>query len=133
MKRNQTLRKGTMKNRLFKLLKQGILLDFLRSAFTLTNKITSKFNVIISPTMYLIGRDREKWIYNYDYFRCSSLELVAKELSEKGIAGSVAELGVYRGDFAKYINCLFPTQKLYLFDTFEGFSNKNFKSESNSS
>ncbi|GBU25088.1 methyltransferase [Fibrobacteria bacterium R8-3-H12] len=114
-------------------LKQGFLLNFLRSVFTLINKIGSVFNVIISPTMYLIGRDREKWIYNYDYFRRSSLELVAGELKERGITGSVAELGVYRGYFAQYINYLFPTQKLYLFDTFEGFSDKNFKNESNSS
>jgi len=114
-------------------LKQSPLSDFLRSIFTLINKIASMFNVIISPTMYLIGRDREKLIYNYDYFRRSSLELVAEELSERGISGSVAELGVFRGDFAQCINCLFPKQKLYLFDTFEGFSNKNFKSESNSS
>jgi O-methyltransferase len=85
--------------------------------------------------MYLIGRDREKWIYNYDYFRCSTLELVAQELNEyyQGDGGNVAELGVYRGDFAQWINYLFPKQKLYLFDTFEGFSKRNFNNESNSS
>ena len=35
--------------------------------------------------------------------------------------GNVAELGVFRGDFAKEINRLWPDKKLYLFDTFEGF------------
>ena len=30
-------------------------------------------------------------------------------------------MGVYRGDFAKVINEIFPERKFYLFDTFEGF------------
>lgn len=34
----------------------------------------------------------------------------------------VAEVGVFEGDFARYINLYYPNQKLYLFDTFEGFS-----------
>lgn len=38
-----------------------------------------------------------------------------------GADGAVAELGVYRGDFAKVINEVFPDRTLYLFDTFEGF------------
>jgi hypothetical protein len=33
----------------------------------------------------------------------------------------VAEVGVFQGDFAKYIHESFPDKKLYLFDTFEGF------------
>jgi len=58
-----------------------------------------------------------------DYVRQASLELVAKEIYESGVLGSVAELGVYRGDFAKLINQQFPDRKLYLFDTFDGFNN----------
>ncbi len=37
------------------------------------------------------------------------------------VDGAVAELGVYRGDFARLINILFAGRKLYLFDTFSGF------------
>lgn len=40
----------------------------------------------------------------------------------------MAELGVYKGDFAKYMNKLFPDRKLYLFDTFEGFEETKLKS-----
>jgi O-methyltransferase len=58
----------------------------------------------------------------FDYVRHSSLELVAREIYENNVQGSVAELGVHRGDFAKYINLMFPDRKLYLFDTFEGFN-----------
>lgn len=35
---------------------------------------------------------------------------------------SVAEGGVFQGEFAKIINATFPDSKLYLFDTFEGFN-----------
>lgn len=37
------------------------------------------------------------------------------------LGGSVAEAGVYRGEFAAEINRFFPDRTLYLFDTFEGF------------
>jgi len=43
----------------------------------------------------------------------------------KNIEGSVAEGGVFQGDFAKEINRIFPDKKLYLFDTFEGFNEKD--------
>ena len=60
-----------------------------------------------------------------DYIRYATLCLLANEIKEAGILGDVAELGVYRGDFAKFINKLFPDRMLYLFDTFEGFDCKN--------
>jgi len=112
--------------------KPGILASFLHCLFTGINRISSKlFKIIISPTMHAIGRPRERWIYSYDYFRYSSLELVAQEINEKFSEGNVAELGVYRGDFAQYINQLFPNEKLYLVDTFRGFDKKNFEKEDN--
>lgn len=50
-----------------------------------------------------------------------------------GIEGSVAEVGVFQGDFAKHINRLFPDSKLYLYDTFEGFSGQDTAQEENQS
>lgn len=55
-----------------------------------------------------------------DYVRLASLELICKRLTD--VAGAAAELGVYRGEFAKYINRLMPERRLYLFDSFEGFA-----------
>lgn len=49
----------------------------------------------------------------------------AKEARELGLCGSVAEVGVYRGDFARVINEAFADRRLYLFDTFEGFSTQD--------
>ncbi len=64
-----------------------------------------------------------------DYIRLSTLELVADEINSNNITGAVAELGVYKGKFARYINRYFPQRKLYLFDTFKGFDEKDVKSE----
>ncbi len=58
--------------------------------------------------------------------RLASLEGIAKIFKKHGVDGDVAELGVYKGDFAKEINRIFPDRNLYLFDTFEGFPDEDF-------
>jgi len=57
-----------------------------------------------------------------NYIRINTFELVVHEIIKNNIEGATAELGVYKGEFAKYINNAFPDKKLYLFDTFEGFN-----------
>lgn len=42
---------------------------------------------------------------------------------------SVAEGGVFQGDFAKEINSCFPDSTLYLFDTFQGFDKRDVSIE----
>ena len=49
------------------------------------------------------------------------LERIGQLFGERGIVGSVAEGGVFQGEFAKEINRVFPESTLYLFDTFTGF------------
>lgn len=56
-----------------------------------------------------------------DYVRIKSFELAVREIRKRKIEGAVAELGVFRGEFAQYINQAFPNSTCYLFDTFEGF------------
>lgn len=56
-----------------------------------------------------------------DYVRYATFQLAVQELNNAKIAGDVAEAGVFRGDFAQYINYAFPDRTLYLFDSFEGF------------
>lgn len=51
------------------------------------------------------------------------LECYARLHSDKDAA--VAEGGVFRGEFAKLINKVFPNSNLYLFDTFEGFDQRD--------
>jgi len=88
------------------------------------NQFTSQpIEPYVNCNIHTLGRERLIDVYHSgDYVRLSSLELVAKEIYEKNVNGSVAELGVYRGDFAKYINEVFFDRKLYLFDTFSGFA-----------
>ena len=57
--------------------------------------------------------------------RVAALRLVAGEIKKRNIPGEMAELGVFQGDFACEMNRLFPEKKLYLFDTFEGFHEKD--------
>ena len=61
--------------------------------------------------------------------RVATLELMSREIKRYNIEGSCAELGVYRGEFAKLINHYFPDKKLYLFDTFEGFDKKDIDTD----
>ena len=60
-----------------------------------------------------------------DFCRMMSLRLAAERIAQKNVPGAIAELGVYRGELAAILNRLFPDRTLYLFDTFEGFSNKD--------
>lgn len=81
---------------------------------------------------YAIGIKRER-IFSIpkftNYIRIHNLELVAQEIKEKGLKGAIAEVGVYKGEFAKYLNIAFPEKKLYLFDTFEGFDSNDVSIE----
>lgn len=60
-------------------------------------------------------------IIERDFVREQTLALISNEIKRKGLSGSLAEVGVYKGDFSKKMNFLFPDKRLYLFDTFEGF------------
>ena len=66
---------------------------------------------------------------NLDYVRYATLGLCAQEILRKNVAGNVAEVGVYKGDFAKRLNQLFPQRQLYLFDTFAGFADQDVATE----
>ena len=68
-----------------------------------------------TPGSPLTERDLEG-----DYVRVRTLELLCAGLGD--VPGAAAELGVYRGSFARCINALLPERTLYLFDTFEGFN-----------
>lgn len=53
--------------------------------------------------------------------RVATMRMLAEEIHARNVPGDVAELGVYRGEFAVHINAAFPDRMLHLFDTFEGF------------
>lgn len=64
-----------------------------------------------------------------DFVRMCSLITAAQEIHARQIPGSVAELGVFQGEFAQDIHEAFPDRTLYLFDTFSGFHQQDKKVE----
>ncbi len=105
---------------------------YLKNNFTLTDRNTActvpvppevvgllpKHHSVPAPAFLrrptLEGPDLEN-----DYVRLSTLELLCRRL--ESVPGAAAELGVYRGYFARCINTLLPDRRLYLFDSFAGF------------
>ncbi len=83
----------------------------------------------LSRSLQFNSSFNHKYNYSLDFVRYTTLELCSKEIQANNVQGNTAELGVYKGDFAKRINQLFPDKKLYLFDTFEGFDNKDIHIE----
>ena len=62
-----------------------------------------------------------------DAARENTLILASVLAQKECIKGNVAELGVYRGKFAKELNRYFPDRTLYLFDTFEGLPTQDLE------
>ena len=63
--------------------------------------------------------------YMLDYFRFRTFEFAAGEIIKDNVPGAAAELGVFRGTFSALINQVFLDRKLYLFDTFHGFDQRD--------
>ena len=93
----------------------------------LLEKLLPKHRIVPTPTQ-LAGSSLTERDLGNDYVRLATLELLCRRLAE--VPGAAAELGVYRGFFARCINQLLPERKLYLFDSFEGFGEEAQASES---
>lgn len=89
-------------------------------------KITELFNIPIKE-YFLCGMNvlENKDVIKRDFVREQTLSFLAEEIHRKNVQGSVAEIGVSKGEFARKINFLFPDRNLYLFDTYEGLSEKD--------
>ena len=95
------------------------------------NAFLLKRRVVLTPSLLGLDRSNNTNLMNYshDYIRYQMWELVAHEIDKRGLVGNVAELGVYKGGSAKLLNKLFPDRKLYLFDTFYGFDDRDIQIE----
>ena len=62
--------------------------------------------------------------------RIKFLEAFGIYAYDHSVEGSVAEVGVFRGDFAKEINRVFPDKKFHMFDTFDGFDERDLEVDS---
>jgi hypothetical protein len=92
--------------------------------------IQSKFLISDNTTLF-----HKRLLNNFyeqaqnDYVRTSTLDLIADQIISHKVKGSVAELGVWKGTFASLLNELFHDRTLYLFDTFDGFAEKDIQQE----
>lgn len=102
---------------------------FAKGTNFLFGKVIHKGKVFVGSSLKYLNRTREIDPNYFDYVRLSTLELVSFEINKNKLAGNTAELGVYKGKFAKYINQYFHNRTLYLFDTFEGFDHRDVASE----
>lgn len=84
----------------------------------LLSKLLPRQHIVPVPAQLAQSCLPERDLSN-DYVRLATLELLCRRL--EAVPGAAAELGVYRGFFARCINQLLPDRKLYLFDSFEGF------------
>lgn len=64
-----------------------------------------------------------------DKVRFYNLWFQIERIKKKQISGAFAELGVHQGQSAKSIHYMEPNRKFYLFDTFEGFPEKDLANE----
>lgn len=64
-----------------------------------------------------------------DKVRFFTIWFQIERLKKEQVPGSFAELGVYKGETAKIIHLCDPDRKLHLFDTFEGFPEKDLTQE----
>ncbi|MEO9022493.1 MAG: TylF/MycF/NovP-related O-methyltransferase [Ginsengibacter sp.] len=102
---------------------------FIKALNYLLGKSLFSQNAHLNYSLKYSDRKRDIDIHYLDYIRLATLELISNEINKKNLPGNVAEVGVYKGKFAKYINQYFPSRKLYLFDTFDGFDEKDKETE----
>jgi O-methyltransferase len=80
----------------------------------------------VPPDLFLrhegrLQKTRELIRERGDPIRDMTVELALETIDREGIAGDMAELGVYRGEMALLYHNVLPSKKLFLFDTFTGF------------
>ena len=65
----------------------------------------------------------------WDPVRRDMLVLLMRDIEARGVEGSLAELGVYKGETARLLHHYLPDRRLHLFDTFSGFDECDAESE----
>ncbi len=76
---------------------------------------------IFSPSMYFDSEVYDELPYSCSNSRMACMEVTAREIYRNSVDGAIAECGVYRAGFARWMSVMFPERKFYLFDTFKGF------------
>lgn len=105
-----------------------LLINFVNSSDSYVIQHLPEF---LSKTELKLSQFREYWIHqnednnDKDLIRLLFLIATLEELKSSNIPGSLAEVGVYRGNSAKVLHSICPERNLYLFDTFTGFDERD--------
>jgi O-methyltransferase len=83
----------------------------------------------ILKTLFDLGVSEDKIILTNNYYENTHIDArfpryAATLLKNRAVEGSIAEAGCFRGDSACHLNAAFPDRKLYLFDSFAGYDEK---------
>lgn len=100
----------------------------MRAIFLFIARFLKNYNLYVVKSLSFYSK-KSLLDANLDFVRYESLELCANEIKLKNVEGNLAEVGVYKGNFSEKLNKLFPERKLYLFDTFEGFDQRDVLAE----
>ncbi|MCL2265299.1 MAG: TylF/MycF family methyltransferase [Treponema sp.] len=103
-----------------------IIISPVRPAFLecITEQLTKEYGI-------LSEKIDSKFVFSTVFWeaRFIALRNTAQNIISNGVKGEVAELGVFQGEFARHINKQFSDRKLYLFDTFDGFSTDDIEKD----
>lgn len=110
----------------------GLLKDALNQRYNKNNLTQFLHGTDEMLPFYHVTMDKRELVLQNiykDYVREQTVYNVSREILRKNMTGAVAELGVFRGDFTVLLDRWFPTQQLFLFDTFEGFAEADLKDD----
>lgn len=110
-----------------------IAVDVSKYTFVITSDLECIFEEIRDEIKRYVPQEKifdlfDKVVIHRDV-RIETLRLNAERINKYNVEGNVAELGVWKGDFAKKINKYFKNRKLYMFDTFDGFLNERLEKD----
>lgn len=80
------------------------------------------------PAIFWKGEENLECVEK-DFVREQLVKLVALQIEKNNVHGAIAECGVFRGDFTIVIDRVFSNKIMYLFDSFEGFSQSDIKQD----
>lgn len=80
---------------------------------------------VYSQSAYYDREMLKERIIDFPDIRIAALKVASNEIYYNHVDGEIAECGVYKGEFSKWMSRFMPDRKLYLFDTFEGFPKKD--------
>ena len=102
---------------------------FPRALLRWVQRIFLRYGVLLASPILYIDPPPFSDAIGGNYVRNCALDLVSREIAVRNIPGAVAELGVFRGDFAALMNRRFPDRTIYLFDTFTGFLEEDIRAD----